>query len=164
MIERPGWAGGVSGADFDLDGDLDLYVVSGSSEFKENDPVLRDRLYLNDGGGGFEDATQASGLGDARYACGVCAGDFDNAGDLDLYLTHLREQTNQKVPNSWMIFGNFRIGSSLDALSWVGLTTKTWEKNYARVISCLGSLMADKKPANVSGVSQIVGKVPRLAS
>ncbi len=72
--------------DADVDGDLDLFVVSGSYEFAENDPNLRDRLYLNDGKGSFASAPAGS-IPDAA-ASGSCAAaaDFDGDGDLDLFV------------------------------------------------------------------------------
>lgn len=72
--------------DADSDGDLDLYVVSGSVECEPLDAVLRDRLYLNDGRGQFAKAP-ADALPDLRDSGSVvAAGDYDADGDLDLFV------------------------------------------------------------------------------
>ncbi|MCS6917629.1 MAG: FG-GAP-like repeat-containing protein [Chitinophagales bacterium] len=72
---------------FDANGDSypDLYCVSGGNEFKQNDPWLKDFLYLNDGKGNFRLAADA--LPDSRIS-GSCvvAGDYDSDGDWDLFV------------------------------------------------------------------------------
>ncbi len=71
--------------DADNDGDLDLYVVSGSYEFNEDSPLLQDRLYINKGNLKFE--RSKSSLPDLRVSGSVViAGDYDADGDLDLFI------------------------------------------------------------------------------
>ncbi len=71
--------------DFDSDGDLDLFVASGGAERKQGDPLLRDRIYRNDGDGKFVRDDRA--LPDVRESSGhVSAADFDRDGDLDLFV------------------------------------------------------------------------------
>ncbi|MDA0813588.1 MAG: VCBS repeat-containing protein, partial [Verrucomicrobia bacterium] len=72
--------------DAEGDGDLDLYVVSGSYEFARGAAELQDRLYLNDGSGGFSRAAPGT-LPDWRVSGSVvAAADFDRDGDVDLFV------------------------------------------------------------------------------
>ncbi|MEM6803714.1 MAG: VCBS repeat-containing protein [Bacteroidota bacterium] len=71
--------------DADSDGDLDLYLVSGSFEYPEGSPQMQDRLYINDGQANFE--LNPDALPELR-ASGSCvrAADVDADGDLDLFV------------------------------------------------------------------------------
>lgn len=68
---------GVSAADYDNDGDLDLYL----SAWGQPDVMLR-----NNGDWTFTDVTQEAGLGDAGAGCGVSWVDFNGDGWLDIYV------------------------------------------------------------------------------
>ena len=72
--------------DADGDGDSDLFVASGSYQFKEGDPLLADRLYLNDGKGGFTKAAADAVPIFLKSSGPVAAVDFDKDGDVDLYI------------------------------------------------------------------------------
>jgi hypothetical protein len=72
---------------FDADGDkdLDLYVTSGGNEFKSGNPLLKDRLYLNNGSGVFEKSNNAiPSIYESTQR--VATSDIDNDGDLDLFI------------------------------------------------------------------------------
>jgi hypothetical protein len=93
--------------DYDNDGDLDVYLVQGAplgtevtnagidSGRESSRPM--DRLYRNDlstpstktSGPRFVDVTARSGVELTNYGCGAAAGDFDNDGWIDLYVTGL---------------------------------------------------------------------------
>jgi hypothetical protein len=76
--------------DFDDDGWLDIFLVDGGSFA---DPTVaqraRHRLFRNRRNGTFEDVTAASGIRHRGYGMGACAGDIDNDGLIDLYITNV---------------------------------------------------------------------------
>ncbi len=80
--------------DYDNDGWLDIYAAGYRAEVDQvaADHIglpaggSRPRLYRNDGAGGFEDVTQAAGLGDVRLPMGANFGDIDADGWPDIYL------------------------------------------------------------------------------
>ena len=72
--------------DADGDGDLDLYVASGSNEFEPKAKELADRLYLNDGKGSFTKAAEGSIPADTENDGPVAAVDYDRDGKIDLFV------------------------------------------------------------------------------
>src|SRR5436190_415843 len=91
IIESTG--NGAAWIDYDDDGFLDLFVVNGSTlerqEKGERGPG--NRLYHNDGKGGFADVTRGSGLEGGYWGSAVAAGDYDNDGRVDLFVTTIRD-------------------------------------------------------------------------
>ena len=80
---------GAGGAFVDLDGDgwLDLVMVN-SRDWVPKTPSLHG-LYRNNRNGTFADVVKGSGLDQPVYGMGIAAGDVDNDGDEDLYITAL---------------------------------------------------------------------------
>lgn len=85
---------GCALADFTGDGLPDVFLVNGARlPGCPPGPSFHSAFYRNNGDGTFTEATRASGLWDEGYGIGCCAGDVDNDGHLDLYVTHLGRNT-----------------------------------------------------------------------
>ena len=80
--------GGAALFDMDNDGDLDIYLVQGGSLLEPADARPPNQLFRNLGDGMFQDVTEGSGAGEQGYGMGVACGDYDNDGDVDLYITN----------------------------------------------------------------------------
>ena len=91
--------------DADGDGDLDLYVASGSIEGNPNTPIFQDRLYLNDGKGTFVLSRNALPVNTVSKSC-VKAIDFDRDGDLDLFVGGRVEPEHYPKPVSSFVLRN----------------------------------------------------------
>ena len=78
--------------DYDDDGDLDIYLVNGAIQTDGGqDQVHRNVLYRNNGDDTFTDVTNKAGVGSRAYGVGAAVADYDNDGDIDLYVTNFGE-------------------------------------------------------------------------
>jgi hypothetical protein len=77
--------GGVVLFDAENDGDLDLFIASGGYENSNGSDNYVDRFYINDGNGNFIQLLEAIPASHLSKSC-VKAADYDNDGDLDLFI------------------------------------------------------------------------------
>jgi hypothetical protein len=81
--------GGIALFDYDNDGWLDIFVVNGwgLKDFPKGEEPTN-HLYHNNRDGTFTDVTEKAGLVRHGWGQGVCVGDYDNDGNLDLFVTY----------------------------------------------------------------------------
>lgn len=80
---------GLALFDYDQDGDIDLYFVSGAPlDGSDSATVSRNMLYRNEGNWRFTDVTEQAGVGDRGFGMGVTVGDYDNDGHPDIYVNN----------------------------------------------------------------------------
>ncbi len=118
--------------DADGDGDQDLLIASGGYEYKDN-IAYRPRLYLNDGLGNYKEKPAALGIWSASSSC-VETHDFDNDGDIDLFIGARQNPGKYPFSGTSGLFlndgnGNFtnRIKDICPQLESIGMVTDaTW--------------------------------------
>jgi hypothetical protein len=109
--------------DFDNDGWIDVFLVDGGS--KADRLVARSaqhRLFHNRRNGTFDDVTATSGIRHLAYGMGACAGDYDNDGLTDLYITN-------DGPNT--LYRNAGNGSFTDVTARAGVGSPLWSTSCA---------------------------------
>ena len=112
---------GVVFFDYDADGDPDLLFINGgddpTGERAATSATSAAALYRNDGHGSFTDVTRAAGLEHIGYGMGATAGDYDNDGGDDLYVTNYG-------PN--VLFRNSGDGTFSDVTTESGVGNSQW--------------------------------------
>jgi hypothetical protein len=119
-----GTGSGACFFDFDNDGLQDIYFVTGvwTKGVSDNDGrdlrgKLSNRLYRNLGNGRFEDVTDKAGVAAKVYGSGCSAADYDNDGDVDLYVLNYG-------PN--IFYRNNGDGTFTDVSRQAGLDDARW--------------------------------------
>ena len=113
IVEAKG--GGGAFLDYDADGQLDIYLVNGSSFGIAPDSTQTNALYRNAGSGTFRETTHESGSGDSGWGMGCAVADYDNDGDPDLYVTNYGP--NVLYRNEGGTFAPIMAGVDLDGWS-----------------------------------------------
>ncbi len=114
---------GCAWFDYNNDGLLDLYVLSGryldgvTDHSKADGKDATNHLYRNNGDGTFTDVTKEAGVAGKGFAMGVTVGDYDNDGYEDIYVTNW---------NSSILYHNNGDGTFTDVTEKAGVQNNRW--------------------------------------
>ena len=125
---------GAALVDYDNDGDLDVYLVQGYPTAPQGKPLVPvppgwkpgNRLFRNNlketGQLTFTDVTESAGVGYADKGMGVAAGDYDNDGYVDLYVTNYGHN---------ILYHNNGNGTFTDVTASAGVASSGWPTSAA---------------------------------
>lgn len=117
MIET--MPGGIAAFDYNNDGRIDLYFTNGaaSPSLVKDSPKYWNRLYRNDGNLKFTDVTEDAGVVSVGYSMGVAAADFDNDGNVDLFIAGVHRN---------LLYRNLGNGKFEDVTAKSGIKGDEW--------------------------------------
>jgi hypothetical protein len=145
-----GWGSGFQ--DFDRDGFLDIFVANGhvypevAKEEIESDYAQRSLLFRNLGGGQFAEVGLSAGLERPLAGRGVAFGDFDDDGDVDVFVTHMNGRpvlyrNETETSRHWIGLGLIGRKSARDALG-AKVTVVTGGLRQVREVRSGGSYLS----------------------
>lgn len=133
-VANGGWGWGACFLDLDNDGDLDIYHTNGwPFEMNDNFDTDASRAFVSDGAGVFTDQANSLGLADEGQGRGVVCADFDNDGDVDIFLWSTEED------NGARLFRNDSTGNNFLAVKLNGLPPNT-QAAGARIRATIGEV------------------------
>jgi hypothetical protein len=111
--------GGVAVFDYDGDGWADIFFTNGAAvpSLVKESPKYWNRLYRNEGGMKFKDVTAAAGTAGAGYSIGAAAADYDNDGDVDLFVAGVRRN---------LLYRNLGDGTFQEVTRRAGIHSERW--------------------------------------
>ena len=111
--------GGIAVFDYDGDGRPDIFFTNGAAvpSLEKNAAKFQNRLFHNEGNLRFRDVTSRAGVDGAGYSTGAAAGDYDNDGQPDLFVTGV---------NRNILYRNRGDGTFEDVTSKAGIKSGTW--------------------------------------
>ena len=132
-INDGGWGWAACFADFNLDGWLDIYHVNGWMDDSFNAfSTSPNRLFMNNGES-FDEQAETMGVADTAQGRGLVCADFDNDGDLDLFIAHRGDN------NAGSLYRNDNLdGNQFLKVKLQGKSPNT-EATGARVYASIGS-------------------------
>lgn len=111
--------GGVAAFDADSDGLTDIYFTNGAQipSLRKEGPRYSNRLFRNLGDMRFADVTAEAGVAGRGYSMGVATADYDNDGDVDLFVAGVRAN---------ILFRNAGDGTFDDVTERSGISSDVW--------------------------------------
>lgn len=120
IVNDIGYSWGAAWADYDNDGNLDLFVANGPP----NGPGQNDFLYHNNGDGTFTRITTGSLANDGAIGDGCAWGDFNHDGFLDLFVSNLNGQNNFLYRNNGNSHHWLAVRCAGRVSNWAGIGAK----------------------------------------